>query len=140
MAYNMTQIQCIKCSKIFSKNGASDRLHTAECDEVEFISVDNKASILEKLLQFYKKEVKEEDINIQKILLQGLSAFTPDPINLRIFAPSGEGKTYLINKISATFPEDSLIRYVRVLAVPWQNFDNPENTDVLHLHAVRMKG
>jgi hypothetical protein len=109
MAYNMTQIQCIKCSKIFSKNGASDRLHTAECDEVEFISVDNKASILEKLLQFYKKEVKEEDINIQKILLQGLSAFTPDPINLRIFAPSGEGKTYLINKISATFPEDSLI-------------------------------
>jgi hypothetical protein len=109
MAGNITQIQCIKCSKIFSRNSASDRLHTAECNEVKFISVDNKFSILEKLLQFYKKEVKEEDINIQKILLQGLSAFTPNPINMRIFAPSGEGKTYLIDKISATFPEDSLI-------------------------------
>lgn len=60
-------------------------------------------------MKFHKKEIKEEDSNVLKIILQGISAFTENPINSRLIAPSGEGKTYLVNKVSATFPEQSLI-------------------------------
>ncbi len=104
------RVQCIECSKIFQKNSTSDKLHSKQCASTEFVAVNNGIDILEELVKFYKKEIKEEDGNIHKLILYGLSAFTINPINNRIFAPSGEGKTYLVEKVSATFPEDSLIK------------------------------
>jgi len=103
------RVQCIKCSKIFLKNNTSDKLHSKQCVSTEFVPVNNIIDILEELVKFHKKEIKEEDSNIRKLIIYGLSAFTVNPINNRLFAPSGEGKTYLVEKVSATFPEDSLI-------------------------------
>lgn len=103
------RVQCSKCTQIFSKNSTFDKLHSKQCASIELIPISNEIDILDELLKFHKKEIKEEDSNILKIILYGLSAFTENPINNRLFAPSGEGKTYLVGKVSATFPEDSLI-------------------------------
>jgi len=104
------RVQCIECSKIFLKNSTADKLHSKQCASTELVPVNNGIDMLEELVKFYKKEIKEEDSNIRKLILYGLSAFTANPINNRIFAPSGEGKTYLVEKVSATFPEESLIK------------------------------
>ena len=104
------RVQCIECAKIFLKNSTADKLHSKQCASTELVPISNGIDILEELVKFHKKEIKEEDSNIHKLILYGLSAFTVNPINNRIFAPSGEGKTYLVEKVSATFPEDSLIR------------------------------
>lgn len=55
------------------------------------------------------KEAKEEERLIKQILYTMLSAYTNNPINLAINAPSGEGKTYVINKVGEKFPESDVM-------------------------------
>ncbi|MEX0655920.1 MAG: hypothetical protein WD154_00020 [Nitrosopumilaceae archaeon] len=69
----------------------------------------NKIDYFEEIVKIVEKEVKHESDNIRSVLLNGFSAFTDNPINMRIFAPSSAGKTYLVNKVSGLFPEDNLI-------------------------------
>ena len=64
-----------------------------------------KQDLLEDVVSFLKKEILQESDNIYLVLLNGLSAYSSNPINLRILAPSSEGKTYLVNKISKLFPK-----------------------------------
>lgn len=65
--------------------------------------------IIEDIQQTIGKIVKEEDSNIKQIVLTFLSAFTNNPQNTRILAPSSEGKTYLVTKIASLFPEEYII-------------------------------
>lgn len=68
-----------------------------------------KHDLLEEIIIFLKKEIKKEYYNIYLILLNGLSAYSSNPINLRILAPSSEGKTYLVNKVSKLFPKTDVL-------------------------------
>jgi hypothetical protein len=68
-----------------------------------------KHDLLEEIIIFLKKEIKKESYNIYLILLNGLSAYSSNPINLRILAPSSEGKTYLVNKVSKLFPKTDVL-------------------------------
>lgn len=65
--------------------------------------------IIEDIVKICGKEIKEEDTNIKQIILTFLSAFTGNPQNTRILAPSGEGKTYLVTQLSKLFPEEHVI-------------------------------
>ena len=65
--------------------------------------------IIEDIVKICGKEIKEEDTNIKQIILTFLSAFTGNPQNTRILAPSGEGKTYLVTQLSKLFPEEYVI-------------------------------
>ncbi len=65
--------------------------------------------IIEDIQQTIGKIVKEEDSNIKQIVLTFLSAFTNNPQNTRILAPSSEGKTYLVTKIASLFSEEYVI-------------------------------
>jgi hypothetical protein len=65
--------------------------------------------IIEDIVEICGKEIKEEDSNIKQILLTFISAFTDNPQNTRILAPSGEGKTYLVTKIAKLFPEENTV-------------------------------
>ena len=67
---------------------------------------------LSEIIRILTKEVKQEDDNLHRVLLCGLSAFTPNPINMRILAPVGEGKTHILKKVSQIFPTD----YVAMLS------------------------
>jgi hypothetical protein len=51
------------------------------------------------------KEAAKEDKLIKQIFYTALSAYTNNPINLAINAPSGEGKTHVLMKVSDLFPE-----------------------------------
>ena len=68
-----------------------------------------KQNLLEDVTEFLKKEILKESDNIYLVTLNGLSAYSSNPINLRILAPSSEGKTYLVNQISKLFPKTDVL-------------------------------
>jgi hypothetical protein len=55
------------------------------------------------------KEAREEDRLVKQILYTMLSAYTNNPFNLAVNAPSGEGKTYVIKKVGEKFPEEDVM-------------------------------
>ena len=55
------------------------------------------------------KEAREEDRLVKQILYTMLSAYTNNPVNLAINAPSGEGKTYVIKKVGEKFREEVVV-------------------------------
>ncbi|MBC8250558.1 MAG: hypothetical protein H8E89_03115 [Candidatus Nitrosopelagicus sp.] len=65
---------------------------------------------LDKIIEICEKEVKEERDNIIQIILTILSSYTKNPQNLRILAPSGEGKTYLVNHVADLFPKENIMK------------------------------
>jgi hypothetical protein len=52
-----------------------------------------------------KKTVKQEDSLVRQIFYSALSAYTNDPINLGIIAPTSEGKTYPVIESLKPFPK-----------------------------------
>lgn len=66
-------------------------------------------NILKDIIEICGKEIREEDNNIKQIVLTLVSAWTNNPQNTRILAPSGEGKTYLVTKIAKLFPQENVI-------------------------------
>lgn len=68
-----------------------------------------KEDVFENIVRVLEREVTNEKENIIQIAVTILSAYTSDPQNLRILAPSGEGKTYLVNQVSSLFPQQNII-------------------------------
>ncbi|HZD83789.1 MAG TPA: hypothetical protein VE076_13020 [Nitrososphaeraceae archaeon] len=65
------------------------------------ISFDNSDKIHDSIqfcLDILLKEAREENILLKQIVYTMLSAATNNPINLAINSPSGEGKTYVLQK------------------------------------------
>jgi hypothetical protein len=58
------------------------------------------------------REAKKEDRLVKQLLYTMLSAYTNNPLNLAINAPSGEGKSHTITKVAEKFPEGDVINYV----------------------------
>src|SRR5215207_380084 len=55
------------------------------------------------------KEAKKEDRLTNQLLITMLSAYSNNPINLLINAPSGVGKNYVINKVASLFPDYDIL-------------------------------
>jgi DNA-binding MarR family transcriptional regulator len=55
------------------------------------------------------KEAREEDRLVKQIFYTMASAYTNNPLNLAINAPSGEGKTYVLQKVGDMFPKEDVI-------------------------------
>ena len=55
------------------------------------------------------KEAREETRLVKQIFYCMLSAYTNNPINLAINAPSGEGKNYILQKVGELFPDNDVI-------------------------------
>lgn len=68
-----------------------------------------KNDIFKEITDLLQKEVKDEHDNIIQVAITILSAYTKTPQNLRIIAPSGEGKTYIVSKVSGLFPQDNIL-------------------------------
>lgn len=77
-------------------------------------------NILEHIVEICGKEIKEEDSNIKQIALTFLSSYTNNPMNLRILAPSGEGKTYLVTQIAKLFPEENTVILAKATSQSWK--------------------
>ena len=70
---------------------------------------ESKMNILDNIVKISSKKLKEEDSNTKQILLTLFSSWTNNPQNLRILAPSGEGKTYLVITLASFFPQENII-------------------------------
>jgi hypothetical protein len=66
---------------------------------------------LEYVIHVDLREAKQEDRLVRQINYTMLSAYTANPINLAVNAPSGEGKSHTIIKVSEKFPEADVIVY-----------------------------
>jgi hypothetical protein len=70
-----------------------------------YIQFDNIDNPIQYCIDTILKEAKEEDRLVKQILYTMLSAYTNNPINLAINSPSGEGKTYVLQKVGELFPK-----------------------------------
>ena len=55
------------------------------------------------------KEAKKEGRLTKQIFITMCSAYSNNPINLLINAPSGVGKNYVINKVASLFPNHDIL-------------------------------
>jgi hypothetical protein len=60
------------------------------------------------VIRTVKKTVKREDSLVRQISYSALSAYTKDPINLGIIAPTSEGKTYPVIETLRFFPKEDV--------------------------------
>jgi hypothetical protein len=63
---------------------------------------------IEYIIPIVKKTVKQEDALIRQILYTGFSAYSKDPINLGIMAPTSEGKTHAAIETLQYFPKEDV--------------------------------
>lgn len=64
---------------------------------------------IEYILNVIGKEVKSDDKLARQVLYTILSSSTKNPMNLAINAPSGEGKSYVVNKVAGFFSDNDVI-------------------------------
>ncbi len=62
----------------------------------------------DEIIESISKEVVDERDNIEQVVLTILSSYTDNPQNLRILAPSGEGKTHTVLKTAKYFPQENI--------------------------------
>lgn len=62
----------------------------------------------DEVLDSISKEVIDEKENVIQVALTILSSYTENPQNLRILAPSGEGKTYTVLQTAKYFPQENI--------------------------------
>ncbi|MGH9926466.1 MAG: hypothetical protein ACRD5B_13930, partial [Nitrososphaeraceae archaeon] len=55
------------------------------------------------------KEAKEETRLVKQVMYVMLSTYTNNPLNLGINSPSGEGKNWVLEKVSEKFPSEDVI-------------------------------
>jgi len=61
------------------------------------------------ILETVSKEVKDDDKLVRQTLYTIFSSATKNPMNLAVNAPSGEGKSYVVNKVASLFSKEDVI-------------------------------
>jgi hypothetical protein len=74
-----------------------------------YIEYDDISDPLQFAIDTILKEAREESRLVKQIVYTMLSAYTNNPINLAINSPSGEGKTWVIQKVGEKFPEEDIM-------------------------------
>ena len=69
---------------------------------------------LNQIDQYLNSVIKNDSKLVKKILWCFLSAYTSNPINLGIMAPTSEGKTYATVQVSKIFPKEDVISVGRM--------------------------
>lgn len=62
----------------------------------------------DEIIESISKEVIDEKDNIKQVALTIFSSYTDNPQNLRILAPSGEGKTHTVLQTAKYFPQENI--------------------------------
>ena len=70
---------------------------------------DDIEDIIKFVLDVVLKEARREQKLTKQLLITMLSAYSNNPINLLINAPSGVGKNYVINKVAELFPKNDIL-------------------------------
>src|SRR5215203_2602374 len=74
-----------------------------------YIQYDNISDPIKFVLDTALKEARKEERLTNQLLVTMLSAYSNNPINLLINAPSGVGKNYVINTVASLFPDYDIL-------------------------------
>lgn len=92
-----------------SENIKSNNLNTIKkLDSTTKIEKKEEHS-LQYCIDIIQREVKEDNKLVKQIIVIMLSAYSNDPLNLAINAPSGEGKSYNLTKVGNLFPKEDIL-------------------------------
>jgi len=64
--------------------------------------------------KYLNSKIKDDPLLVKQLLRVCLSAYTNEPINVGVLAPSSEGKTYATVEVSELFPEKDVISVGRL--------------------------
>ena len=69
---------------------------------------------LHQIEKYLNSKIKDDPLLVKQLLRVCLSAYTNEPINVGVLAPSSEGKTYATVEVSELFPEKDVISVGRL--------------------------
>ncbi|MDH3313841.1 MAG: hypothetical protein OEM28_11965 [Nitrosopumilus sp.] len=69
---------------------------------------------LHQIEKYLNSKIKDDPLLVKQLLRVFLSAYTNEPINVGVLAPSSEGKTYATVEVSEIFPENDVISVGRL--------------------------
>lgn len=105
---NQTLVDCVSPEKFIQTFEETEFLRlTRLAAQHKILSKDNMSDI-DFILDTVTKEAKNEHRLTLQIMLVLFSTYTQNPLNLAINAPSGEGKSYVLHKISSLFPNKDI--------------------------------
>jgi len=85
-----------------------------EADEAVRLERESKEAPIEQIERFLNTQVKNDPKIVSQLLRACLSAYTNNPINIVLLAPSSDGKTYATVKVTGVFPECDVITVGRM--------------------------
>jgi hypothetical protein len=65
--------------------------------------------LIDVIYRYLSKLVVDDDVLLQHLLIVGFSAFTKDPLNLGIMAPTSEGKSWAAKHVFSLFPKENVV-------------------------------
>jgi len=74
-----------------------------------YIKYDDISDLIKFVLDTALKEARKEERLTNQLLITMLSAYSNNPLNLLINAPSGVGKNYVINTVASLFPQSDIL-------------------------------
>ena len=88
-------------------NGNGENRETIDLVDIQSKIPDKNYS--EYVIGIIKRTVMCEDSLVRQIFYTCMSAYTKDPINLAIIAPTSEGKTYPVMEVTKCFPKEDVL-------------------------------
>src|SRR5574339_322765 len=77
-------------------------------EKMKILSEKIKNNRIDYIVEIILKEVRKEQRLVRQLLYTIFSAYTPDPINVAINSPTGEGKTYTLHGVVKYFPKTDI--------------------------------
>jgi len=85
-----------------------------EVNELERLERQKVATPIQQIERYLNTQVKNDPKLISQLLRVCLSAYTNNPTNIALLAPSSDGKTYATVKVTDIFPEEDVIVVGRI--------------------------
>lgn len=75
----------------------------------ETIFIKQEDHMIKKITDYLNTQIMDDQKLVETILAVGLSAYTDNPLNLMIKAPTSEGKTYAATRVLGLFPSSDVL-------------------------------
>ena len=83
-------------------------------NESERIRRESKETPIQQIERYLNTQIKNDPKLVSQLLRVCLSAYTNDPMNIALLAPSSDGKTYATVKVTEIFPKEDVIAVGRM--------------------------
>lgn len=77
--------------------------------DIRLKRIEEKGKPLKQIESYLNTTIKNDPTLVKQLLRAGLSAYTNNPINIALLAPSSDGKTYATVEVSKLFPKEDVI-------------------------------